>query len=55
VTYKTLQNANYNFDAYTIKTPRHKINYYAVMVNDYSVELYLQSEKVTYYKIRHLE
>jgi hypothetical protein len=54
VAYKTLYNADFNFDAYTTITPRHKINHYAVMVEDYSVELYLQSEKGTYYKIRHL-
>lgn len=34
--------------------PGIKHNHYAVMVDDYSVELYSQSEKGTYYKIRHL-
>jgi hypothetical protein len=54
VAYKTLYNADFNFDAYTTITPGHKINHYAVMVDDYSVELYSQSEKGTYFKIRHL-
>jgi hypothetical protein len=53
VSYKTLNDVDFNFDAYTASTPRHKINHYAVMVDDYSVELYLQNEKGTYYKIRH--
>ena len=54
VSQNVLFKINYNFDAFTTKTPRHKYNHYAVMVNDYSVELYSQSEKGTYYKIRHL-
>lgn len=54
MSYKTLYDSDFNFDAYTITTPRHKHNHYAVMVDDYSVELYSQSEKGTYYKIRHL-
>ena len=52
---KVLSRVNYNYDAFTTKTPRHKYNHYAVMVDDYSVELYSQSEKGTYYKIRHLD
>jgi ribosomal protein S27AE len=54
VSYKTLNDVDFNFDAYTASTPRHKINHYAVMVDDYSVELYTRNEKGTYYKIRHL-
>ncbi len=54
VSQNVLFKINYNFDAFTTKTPRHKYNHYAVMVDDYSVELYTQSEKGTYYKIRHL-
>jgi hypothetical protein len=52
---KVLTNINYNFDAYTIKTPRHKINFYSVMVDYYSIEVYYQSEKRTYYRIRNLD
>ena len=54
VPYQTLHNVDFNFDAYTYETPRHKYDHYAVMVEDYSVELYLQNEKGSYYKIRHL-
>lgn len=51
VAYKTLYNADFNFDAYTTITPGHKINHYAVMVDDYSVELYSQSEKGTFLSV----
>lgn len=39
VEYKTLYNADFNLDAHTYQTPRHKINHYAVMVDDYYIEL----------------
>ena len=52
---KVLTNVNYNFEAYTYETPKHKYDHYAVMVDDYYVELYLISKKGTYYKIRHEE
>jgi hypothetical protein len=51
---KVLININYNFDASTYGTPRHKIKHYAVMVDDYSLELYTQNERGTYYRIRNL-
>ena len=55
VSHQNLSNADFNYDAYTYQTPRHKINFYSVMVDDYSIELYSQSEKGTCHKIRHLD
>ncbi len=49
-----LDKVNYHFDAFTTVTPRNKLNFYSVIIENYSIELDSIENKRTYYLIRNL-
>jgi glutamine synthetase type III len=51
---QVLDKVNYHFDAFTMVTPRNKLNFYSVIIENYSIELDSIENKRTYYLIRNL-
>jgi glutamine synthetase type III len=51
---QVLDKVNYHFDAFTVETPRNKLNFYSVIIENYSIELDSIENKRTYYLIRNL-
>ena len=51
---QVLDKVNYHFDAFTVVTPRNKLNFYSVIIENYSIELDSIENKRTYYLIRNL-
>ena len=51
---QVLDKVNYHFDAFTVVTPRNKLNFYSVIIENYSIEVDSILNNRTYYLIRNL-
>ena len=51
---QVLDKVNYHFDAFTTETPRNKLNFYSVIIENYSIEVDSILNNRTYYLIRNL-